>query len=76
MNLKKIVLLIIPIVFVACGGDNIQREAEPVSESINYKEKFVNESNCSKIIDNEFIVMCYDYQKKAVKAVSINFLEI
>ena len=70
MNLKKIVLLIIPIVFVACGGDNIQREAELVSESINYKEKFVNESNCSKIIDNEFIVMCYDYQKKAVKAVS------
>lgn len=62
---------------MACGGeyrragDTNSTSNTPQSETItNYKEKFVNESNCDQIIDNEFIVMCYDYQKKAVKAVS------
>jgi len=45
-------------------------EAPIQNETRSYTEKFINENNCNQIIDNEFIVMCYDYQKKAVKAVS------
>ena len=62
---------------MACGsGTNLNTLDENNSnennsnEKISYKEKFINESNCSQIIDNEFIVMCYDYKKKAVQAVS------
>ncbi len=65
---------------MACGseyrGVNESNTTETVvSEgAISYKEKFINETNCSQIIDNEFIVMCYDYKKKAVKAVSYTLL--
>ena len=68
MNINKLLLLITPLIFLACGGNS------PLNEETSYKEKFINESNCSQIIDNEFIVMCYDYQKKAVKAVSYTLL--
>lgn len=52
---------------MACGSGSLNEET-------SYKEKFINENNCSQIIDNEFIVMCYDYKKKAVKAVSYTLL--
>jgi len=39
-------------------------------EKISFKNEFINESNCSQIIDNSFIVICYDYQFKAAKSVS------
>jgi len=71
MNTNKLLLLLTPLLFIACGGDS---PFNNVSEGTNYKEKFINESNCNQIIDNEFIVMCYDYQKKAVKAVSYTLL--
>ncbi len=64
MSFNKIVLLFVLLFFTACGT------VDPTNKAINYTEKFVNEKNCNQIIDNEFIVMCYDYQKKAVKAVS------
>jgi len=63
--MKKTTLLIFYLLFIACdGGENTKQNQNL------YKTKFVDENNCSQIIDNEFIVMCYDYQKKAVKAVS------
>jgi len=70
MNLNKIVLLSVSSFFVACGGSS----STVLNEEISYKEKFINESNCNQIIDNEFIVMCYDYKKKAVKSVSYTLL--
>ena len=67
MNINKLLLFLIPFLFIACGNN-------ASNEETNYKEKFINESNCSQIIDNEFIVMCYDYKKKAVKSVSYTLL--
>jgi len=65
MNKNKALLLLIPFIFISCGGGT-----NTTNEETSYKEKFINEDNCNQIIDNEFIVMCYDYKKKAVKAVS------
>jgi len=101
MNLNRLLLLLIPFMFIACGEYrypvdeeiNTTQEANNTkvpthgqeanttedittpeetthSETRSYKDKFINDNNCNQIIDNEFIVMCYDYQKKAVKAVS------
>jgi len=39
-------------------------------EKISFKTNFINEGNCSQIIDNSFIVICYDYQFKAAKSVA------
>ena len=67
---------------MACGDNSYPVDNEEISptEEVNhreasaYKEQFINDNNCNQIIDNEFIVMCYDYQKKAVKAVSYTLL--
>ncbi len=48
--------------FTACGSN--------IENSNSYRTKFIEDNNCSQIIDNEFIVMCYDYKKKAVTAVA------
>lgn len=63
MNLTKLLFLITPMIFMACGS-------ESTYNTVNYKAKFINDKSCNQIIDNEFIVMCYDYKKKAVRAVS------
>jgi len=56
-------VVFVSLFFVACGnGVNNSFES-------SYKVKFIDENNCSQIIDNEFIEMCYDYKKKAVTAV-------
>ena len=72
MNINKLLLLLSSLIFIACGGAN--SPSSNLNEEVNYKEKFINEENCNQIIDNEFIVMCYDYKKKAVKAVSYTLL--
>lgn len=64
-KLSKLLLLVIPFFFIACGSSG---------DGLSYKQKFVDENNCSQIIDNEFIVMCYDYKLKAVKAVSYTLI--
>lgn len=69
---SKLILLVTPLLFVACGGSGSNTTL--LTGETTYKQKFVDENNCSQIIDNEFIVMCYDYQKKAVKAVSYTLL--
>jgi len=77
MNINKLLLLLSSLLFIACDSNspynNLDAETNQ-NEEVTYKEKFINEDNCSQIIDNEFIVMCYDYQKKAVKAVSYTLL--
>lgn len=70
--MKKIsIFLILWIFIIGCQEtpqfDNSE-EFQEVKKS-SYKTKFIDENNCSQIIDNEFIVMCYDYKKKAVKSV-------
>jgi len=68
-KISKIFLLLVPFFFVACGSNG-----SILSGESTYTQKFVEENNCSQIIDNEFIVMCYDYKFKAVKAVSYTLL--
>ena len=67
--MHKVILFFIPLMFIACGSNG-----NTLSGELSYKEKFIDENNCSQIIDNEFIVMCYDYKKKAVTAVSYTLL--
>ena len=69
---NTIILLTTAIFFLGCGGERSISETQNSnqSETVSYQEKFINDRNCNQIIDNEFIVMCYDYKKKAVKAVS------
>jgi len=66
---KVFLVSIVPFLFVACGSNGTTLSGE-----LTYKQKFVDENNCSQIIDNEFIVMCYDYKLKAVKAVSYTLI--
>lgn len=60
------------------SANRVQETTEDTSsaqpETTSYKEKFINDTNCNQIIDNEFIVMCYDYKRKAVKAVSYTLM--
>ena len=35
-----------------------------------YKIQFINEDSCNQIIDNEFIIICYDYKIKGAKSVA------
>ncbi|CAA6811538.1 MAG: DNA/RNA endonuclease G [uncultured Sulfurovum sp.] len=67
--IDKSIFLAISLFFVACGGGSTGGSTQQNEDEISYKTKFVDENNCSKVIDNEFIIMCYDYQKKAVKSV-------
>jgi len=49
------------------------KESNPLNfeiEKISFKSNFINEGNCSQIIDNSFIIICYDYQFKAAKSVA------
>ena len=42
----------------------------PTPTTFNYKNTFINEVNCNQIIDNEFILICYDYRLKSAKSVA------
>ncbi|CAA6818209.1 MAG: DNA/RNA endonuclease G [uncultured Sulfurovum sp.] len=72
--MNKVIFFFLPLLFVACGSNSTAGIANTLSGESTYKEQFVDENNCSQIIDNEFIVMCYDYQKKAVKSVSYTLI--
>ena len=53
--------------------DNTQNESNPLIikiEKISFKKKFINEGNCSQIIDNGYILICYDYKLKSAKSVA------
>ena len=53
--------------------DTAQNESNPLIikiEKITFQKNFINEGNCSQIIDNGFIVICYDYQLKSAKSVA------
>jgi endonuclease G len=52
-----------------------QSEPQPQSEptpltSLDYHQKFIEHNNCDQILDKLFLVICYDYQKKAAKSVA------
>lgn len=64
--MKAILLAVTVLVFVGCGGGGINTAGSPNF----YKVKYIDENNCSQIIDNQFIEICYDYKKKAAKAVA------
>jgi endonuclease G len=71
-RLQGILILFTLLMFMGCGGDATQINEREQSETreTNYKEKFINSKICNQIIDNEFIVMCYDYKLKASKSVA------
>jgi len=71
MNIfKSSIIISIGFSLVGCGGLNQNGTTGNNGSTNTYAEKFINDNNCNQIIDNEFIVMCYDYKLKAVKAVS------
>lgn len=65
--IRFIIFAIYSLFFVACGSD---QNGLIETQEYAYKTKFIDDNNCSQIIDNEFIEMCYDYQKKAVTSVA------
>jgi endonuclease G len=64
--MRAILLSLTVLVFVGCGGSSINTAGSPNF----YKVKYIDENNCSQIIDNQFIEICYDYKKKAATAVA------
>lgn len=73
-SLKSSIIALLWLGVTGCGSTTYLNQNEVNQENQDthetYTQKFMNKSNCNQIIDNEFIVMCYDYTKKAVKAVS------
>ena len=45
-------------------------QPEPEEEPKDYRAKFINENNCSQVLDKEFLVICYDYTLKVARAVT------
>ena len=39
-------------------------------ENKNFKTKFISQSQCDQILDNEFITICYNYKAKGAKSVA------
>lgn len=68
MKTAQITLLFTLLTFTGCNSNNTK------ANITNYSQQFIHENNCSQIIDNEFITICYDYKLKATKAVSYRLL--
>jgi endonuclease G len=66
--MKKILITIsVLLIFTGCGDSYTKEE-------ISYKSRFINDENCSQIIDKEFITICYDYKLKAAKSVAYTLM--
>ena len=63
--IQSSVVILSLLTLVGCG--NI---TELDNSTQDYKSRFINEDNCSQILDKEFIVICYDYKLKAAKSVA------
>jgi len=69
--MKAILASLSVLFFVGCGsGSTVSPESSENKAVSLHKVKFIDENNCSQIIDNEFIEMCYDYKQKGVTAVA------
>jgi len=69
--MKAILVSLGVLFFVGCGsGSTVSPESSDNKAVSLHKVKFIDENNCSQIIDNEFIEMCYDYKQKGVTAVA------
>ncbi len=42
----------------------------PTPIPLTYTQKFINDQNCDQIIDKEFLIICYDQERKVAKGVS------
>ncbi len=63
-KIEVTVILLLLLTFVGCKENSITKEV------VDYKSKFINDSNCSQIIDKVFITICYDYKLKAARSVA------
>ena len=76
IKIKAIVSVILLFILVGCGNDSsinnnsINSDESSSETEIEYKSRFINNTNCNQIIDNEFIHICYDYKLKAAKSVA------
>ena len=68
--IKSIIFSLLLLTLMGCGSGGTQESNNQESSDIDYKSQFINEGNCSQIIDNEFIHICYDYKLKAAKSVA------
>jgi len=68
MKKKNVLMTLILLSFMGCGGGNSTFPMEDTTS--DYKHKFINEASCSQIIDKEFITICFDYKLKGAKSVA------
>lgn len=66
---KKTILTLVIIIFTTgCQSPSLNKEQNSTFDS--YTQKFINSDVCDQIIDNAFMTICYDYEKKVAKAVA------
>ncbi len=61
MKKSKVIIYVLIVSLMGCASNE---------DKLDYNLQFINEGNCSQIIDNEFISICYDYKLKAAKSVA------
>lgn len=54
-------------IVMGCGSSSTQIGE---SNTTDYQTKYMNEQLCNQIVDNEFMLICYDYGFKVAKSVS------
>ena len=50
--------------------EEVSEEEVLEEENLDYTKQFINEDNCNRILDKEFLKICYDYNLKVAKSVS------
>ena len=66
-RMEVMVSAVLILTLMGCGNSNSRATDE---NELDYRSRFINEGNCSQILDNEFIHICYDYKLKAAKSVA------
>ena len=51
-------------------NETLPTEDRETSDTVDYKTKFINKDDCDKILDKEFLYICYDHHLKVAKSVA------
>lgn len=71
---KSTTALVIVLSFMGCGSvETESQDTTPATaenqDNLDYRTKFMNEDDCSLLLDKEFLHICYDKGKKVAKSV-------
>ena len=67
-KVQNAIVLASLLTFIGCGENTTEKKQQEAE--VNYKDTFINTTDCDQILDNEFITICYDYKLKAAKSVA------